>query len=359
MSIEHIVVGLKKYCTEKGYQVKEKIIPHGVAWEIANTREKTLVNIFNTGKINIQGTTNSLKAEFESIKDTFLKSPQNPLPTEKAVAARYNIITADLQKRVLMGLKSFAERCELSDTPKADTLYRAKIEKGNGALSITQFANGTLLLQGKENKVYDGACDIIEEIANPDEKDVVARFISKDEKCLDDFTSKYSPDILNRAERDIDAIIPQVVRYVKLHDKKWFIASQCLCLADVPLPEFSPLVMPASKAFEGFVKKLCIDIGLVQLTHFQNKKSTIPLKNTDRSEYKSICDREKYASTFLERLANCLDRYRNFMMHSDDSEVTKVSSKSEAIKILADIHKDANEIFAYFTKHFGPFREES
>jgi len=120
-------------------------------------------------------------------------------------------------------------------------------------------------------------------------------------------------------------------------------------MAGVPLPEFSPLVMPASKSFEGFAKKLLVSIGLFDKDHFKTKNASFSyLNDPTNPKRKAICDKEKYAETMLKRLSVCLDTNRNFMMHSDESKITKINSQEEAEEKVRTVFKDTKEIFDYF-----------
>jgi len=178
---------------------------------------------------------------------------------------------------------------------------------------------------------------------------VITRFISDDEEKLKFFAEKYTPELIATAGDNVREKIGDVYDYLKPYDQKWFVASECLCLTKIPLPEFSPLVMPASKAFEGFAKKLLVGIGLFEADHFKRKNANFSALNDENNlKRKTICDKEKYAGTMLKKISLCLDMNRNFMMHSDESKITKVDSQEEAEKKVNSIFEDTREIFSYF-----------
>ncbi len=162
------------------------------------------------------------------------------------------------------------------------------------------------------------------------------------------------PELLSLAESNVKAKIGKAFDYLEPYDKKWFVAAGCLSLIGIPLPEYSPVVMPASKAFEGFAKKLLVGIGLYDQSYFKSKTANLrkELMNKDNSNRKAICSKDKHCETFLKKLDVSIDMYRNFMMHSDDSTVTKVESPEEADSKLAEIYKDTKEIFDYFSQYF-------
>ncbi len=285
--------------------------------------------------MQIQGGQNSLKAEIERLKEDFEANPQSFLRGEiteiKACATRYDIMLRELRAKIKESLKTLEATIEITDNPNPAIEYRAKIARNDFSATLTQYNNGTLLLQGKTDKLFDDSCDMVETIANPSDKEVIARFMSSDEKNLELFVAKYTPQLIELAENNVKNKIANAYEYLEPYDKKWFIASECLCLTKIPLPEFSPLVMPASKAFEGFVKKLLVGIRLVEADHFKTSYSNFSaLNNMNDPKRRSICNKEKQADTMLKKIDLCIKTNRHFWMHSDESKITKVGLQEEA-----------------------------
>ncbi len=341
------------YCEKKNYQVKPSEEENNLRLDISNLAERTIVKIYNTDTVQIQGKQNSLKSEMETLKVQIETNPQSFLGKDiieiKACTQRYDIMLPDLRIKIKESLNTLEATLEFTENQKSNIEYRVKITRNNCSLTSTQFNNGTLLLQGKTDKLFNDCCDLIEKIANPSEKCVIARFISIDEKNLELFSAKYTPELIVLAECNVKKKIKDVYTYLESYDQKWFVASECLCLTKIPLPEFSPLVMPASKAFEGFTKKLLVGIGLLDADHFKRKEGNFsPLNDTTNTKRKSICEKEKYADTMLKRISLCIDTNRHFMMHSDESKITKVDSQKEAEEKVESIFKDTKEIFEYF-----------
>jgi len=347
-----------EYCKEKNYQVKHSE-DNNNDWrlQICNIRERTLVIIYHTGSIVVGGQHNSLKEEFQNLKREIETNPQSYLGHNiseiKACATRYEIMLPVLRTKIKESLNTLEAAVEITGSPSPAIEYRAKISRNRYSLTLTQFNNGTLVLQGKNDKLFEDSCDLLEKVANPSDKEVIARFISSDEKNLAIFAAKYTPTLIVLAEGNVKKKIGDVYDYLEPYDKKWFVASECLCLTKIPLPEFSPLVMPASKAFEGFVKKLLVGIGLVEADHFKTRDANFsPLNNVNDAKRKSICVKEKQADTMLKKIDVCLKINRNFMMHSDESRITKVDLQEEAEEKVNTIFKDTKEIFDYFNEHY-------
>lgn len=358
-NVSNIAKVFTSYCDRKNYQFKQSEEANNLRIDISNLSERTIVKIyFNTGTVQIQGKQNSLKAEIEKLKKDFEANPQSLLGAEiteiKACATRYDIMLSELRTKIKESLNTLEATLKIDESPGSNIEYRAKITRNGSSLTLTQFNNGTLLLQGKTDKVFDDSCDLIEKIANPSDKEVIARFISSDEKNLEVFAAKYTPKLIVLAEGNVKKKIGDVYDYLEPYDRKWFVASECLCLTAIPLPEFSPLVMPASKAFEGFAKKLLVGIGLFEADYFKKKNANFSaLSDNNNPKRKTICDKEKHANTMLTKIDVCLDTNRNFMMHSDESKITKVDSQKEAEEKVNSIFKDTKEIFDYFNGLFN------
>jgi len=343
----------KKHCHEKNYQVEDKK-DSSDDWRltISDAQNRVIVNVYHTRNILVQGKNTKLKAEFEELKNKFQANPGDFLEGEvreiRACQTRYDILLPHLREKIKECLNEFGN-VNKDNEPTSSVEYRARMSMEEKTLTLTQYKNGTLLLQGKEDTLFHNICDCIEKVANPSEKEVIARFISSDEENLEIFSARYTPKLLEMAEKNVREALGDVYEYVEEYDQKWFVASECLCLSEIPLPEFSPLVMPASKAFEGFAKKLLVDVGLFDASYFQTKSANFSaLNDTNNPNRKAICTKDKYGDSFLKRLNVCLDANRNFMMHSDSSKVTKVDSVKEAEEKVATIFKDAKEIFEYF-----------
>ena len=353
IDIETIVNLFMGYCKGKSYQVQQSEEADNIRLEISNLSGRAIVKIYTTGTVVVQGKQNPLKEEMLELKENFEANPRSFIGAEmaeiKACATRYDVMLPELRTKIKESLDALGARLEFTENPKSDIEYTAKITRHNSSLTLTQFNNGTLLLQGKTDKLFDSSCDLIERIANPSDKEVIARFISSDEKNLGIFEAKYTPQLIEIAEDNVKEKMGGVYEYLEPHDQKWFVASECLCLTKIPLPEFSPLVMPASKAFEGFAKKLLIGIGLFESDHFKTKKGNFSiLSDTANPKRIAICEKERYADTMLKKIGLCLEINRNFMMHSDDSQITKVNNQEDAEKLINEIFEDTKKIFGYF-----------
>jgi hypothetical protein len=118
----------------------------------------------------------------------------------------------DIRNRIKASWTQMAPHCDTTNSPSQYISYRSKLSKGKSNITITQFTNGRLMLQGKSDYFLDNCCDNIEKIAQPSNKDVAARFVSTDQTALDVFVSRSTPDLIlindNYFSRSATIIIP-------------------------------------------------------------------------------------------------------------------------------------------------------
>lgn len=346
---------IDNYCQEKGYQVAKSEVANGIKLEISNLSEKIPLVLYSSGSIVPQGNPNSsLRKEFDQLKAELDKNPDllknTGVTTIKSCTQKYEIIVSELQNNIKDGLTSLGYSVDLQTNPNNNEIYRAKIQHNSMSLNIIQYKTGTLLIQGKQNTLFDEVCTLIEKVAKSAGQEVVVRFIADNSDALNRFNAVFNPELQSRAEENIKGQIgEETFAFLEEHDRKYLIASECLRLCNIPLPEFSPIVMPASKAFEGFTKKLLIKVGFYPPNHFDSKSSSFAyLNDKQHSNRQMLISKESYAGTYLDKISLCLDENRNFMMHSNNSTVTKLNTFTEAEAKLNDLFKELREIYHYF-----------
>lgn len=348
---------LDKYCLEKKYTVKKTAKENFTRIDVSNLVETIPLSLYETGKLVVGGSPKlKLKSEFDIIKQTIIDGPEILGGVEiqkiKACSTRYTILLEATREEIKNSFSSIDGAVNYFNSPTPSEEYRAKLTTGRNAVSVTQYKNGTLFLQGKDDSLFSSVCDLVEKIATPTDVEIITRFFANDETNLQKFTAKYSPELLIVAEVEARKTIgDDAFNFFEPHDQKWLVASQCLLIVNIPLPEYSPLIMPASKAFEGFIKKLLVKVGFYPPAHFQTKTANFAyLKDKNHAERKKLESIENHAGTYLDKIGVCLDTNRNFLMHSDGAIITKIDTYEEASSKLSEIHDDIREVFTYFKK---------
>lgn len=346
------------YCNKKQLECEQKEEKDCIRLDISSLTEKSIVKLYYTRRILIQGKQNKLKEELENLKQNIKNDPQKyfgiDLVPKTPTHVRYTITTNQLQDSIKKSLSNLEGTLNIVQTPNDSTIYRASIEREISKVVLTQYTNGTLFIQGKTELLLDEICDNIEKIANPSETEVIVRYISNNEAALIEFSKKDTPLLQENAKNEVTQKLGDVFNYLDDYNKKQFIAAQCLCNYKLDLPEYSAIVMPASKGFEGFIKKLLIDIQLVPSNHFNTRGATFsPLTDRNNQKRKKLCNRDNKMDAFLNKINVDLNHYRNFMMHSDPSAITVINDIKDAITKVNDIFKGTKYIFDYFNLLFN------
>jgi hypothetical protein len=346
-----MLLAFKSAC--KKYQIEEKVIEHATQLEISDGKNRAIVNIYHTGKIGPPGgKQTALREELKKIKkeiETNAEAFSDSTTCEsKSCTTTYDILLEEFRQKIRTSLHNVTSEIEIENKPKTNIQYKAKLRRNGSSLTITQYSNGTLMLQGKDDVLHHNVCDLIDKIANPSEKEVTARFLSGDEKSLAVFTAKYTPELTEKAEINVKAKLGSTYDFLEPYDRKYFVAAESLLIANIPLPEYSPIVMPASKAFEGLAKKIVVGIGLYQ----PGSIDFSILNDRTNPNRKSVCNKETHCDTFLVDLSVAIKKFRHFMMHSDTSNVTKVDTYVEAEEKLEEIYKESKKFFDYFNSVF-------
>lgn len=348
---------LDKYCQEKKYTVKKTTKENFKRIEVSNLIETIPLSLYDTGTLVVGGSPKlKLKTEFDTIKQKLSENPEILGGVEinkvRACSTRYTILLETTREEIKNSLSANGGTVNYFNSPTPSEEYRAKLTSGGNTVSVTQYKNGTLFLQGKDDSLFSSVCDLVEKIATPADVEIISRFFANDETSLQKFTETYSPELLHVAETEVRrAIGDEAYNFFEPYDQKWLVAAQCLHKANIPLPEYSPIIMPASKAFEGLIKKLLVRVGFYPPTHFQSKSANFAyLKDKNHAERKKMEAIENHAGTYLDKIGVCLDTNRNFMMHSDGAVITKIDNYEEASSKLSEIYDDIREVFTYFKK---------
>jgi len=346
------------YCNKKGYQCEPEDKADCVRLNVANITEKSYVNLFHTGTIQIQGKTNTLRKELENLKEEINNNPEaylgNLMDQKSSVNTTYTIISKHFQDSIKNSLDKIGDSLTMESQPNDYIIYRATIKRENSRAMLTQFANGTLLLQGKMESLFDNICENIERIASPSETEVIKKYISNNEVALRKFSEKDTPLMQENAKNEVRLVLGDVFNYVDDYNKKQYIAAQCLCNYELELPEYSAVVMPASKGFEGFIKSLLVDIHLVALNHFNVIGANFgPLCDRQNQNRINICRIDKNMDTILKDIDVSIKKYRHFIMHSDPSALTIVTTLQEGKDKVTEIYKKTKYFFDYFNPLFN------
>ena len=359
--LDKILSFFSEYCAKQNYQkvlIKKNI--DMCILSISNGKYKITFNIYSTNKLNVQGQDSDLKKEFEELKVRFESNPISLVEglnyTKKPKNMKYTVIENGLQNKIVEILCASISNRREDGTGADGVKHVLKLNKDRMQVSIVQYSTGNLLVQGKEDSLFEDCCEIIDRIALPSENEIAKRYLSTDEKICEFFDNKYTEELKKEAKQNILNRIGKAFNYLYEHDKKYLVSGECIQLSLVPMEEYSPIVMPLSKGLEGFVKKIMIDIGLVARDYFdkENEGFRILTDKNDKNRL-SICKTNQHLNDEFYNLNRVITEYRHYFMHSDKKKF--LETREDAEKVTADIYQNIKGAFEVFDKIYN-FRTE-
>ncbi len=103
------------YCKDKGYQVKVSEEQHSRRLDISNLSETTIIKIFKTGKVLVQGKQNTLMGEMEALKEKVTYITEGDESNERTVT--YTIILPELRQKIHNSLNTLGKMKKIVDNP--------------------------------------------------------------------------------------------------------------------------------------------------------------------------------------------------------------------------------------------------
>ncbi len=120
-NIQKVVEAFIEYCNNKGYQYQTAKTEHYIRLDVSNSKDKTNLNFYYTGKIVIGGKESSLKQELTDLKATWEADPSSfvagvSLKT-RACSTTYMIMLQDLRDKIKSAILTECDNQEIADNP--------------------------------------------------------------------------------------------------------------------------------------------------------------------------------------------------------------------------------------------------
>jgi len=344
--------------TELGLQAQDKDIQSGIKFTLSDGHEVSPLIVYfkqdHATKVVFERPHLALTERLRSVLQPLILSTEatsSQTPLNKF--ARYAVISADLGQRIRQRLGSIGE---VRGNEGSGDAYDISLSKSGASVRVRRFSTGTLLVQGGGTSTWDEVCTEIEGLVGPDIAQVAARFVSASEEETNRVAQLLTPKLQEDAEHELRARLGPAFDFMTKWDQKYLLSSVVLLRSGLGVPEYSCMVMPASKAFEGYVREMFLHLGVIKKEETQQKAWTVlkvftkqagKYENPDLQKYAS---QGKYRGAHLDKLRSDLEFYRNFMMHSDDAMVTKVTTLDEAKEIVERVVKSIQETFKFIVR---------
>ncbi|MDP3103890.1 MAG: hypothetical protein Q8M95_04705 [Candidatus Methanoperedens sp.] len=144
-----------------------------------------------------------MKSKFEADSNFVLSSTITEIKASNK--SYYNILP--VVKNIIRQSLNELGNVDFPDKTNTTIEYRAKIKRNDSVLTLTQYFNGTLTLQGKPNRLFDDCCVHIEKIKSIDDKSLGILDVNPSMKLIGmaekDVKDKIDPIEINTLELEM------------------------------------------------------------------------------------------------------------------------------------------------------------
>ncbi len=261
----------QKLIQEKGWQiVREKDIDHGRQVVITDGFIQLPVNFFNTGKITPQGRaceTKDVITEWVNLRDAGLvSSPKDEVLMPQNRISKYFVLSENIEKirEVISDLPG--EILDKEVAGPAD-VYRIENRLDGNRVTISQYNSGTLMVQGLSTELFDNVCDVLDIHLIQTLPERASRYLAKESERNTVTSYLEQPEAENESTQWLfQNIEKEVVEFLYENDQRTLLAAagvrNAFQRSKGNLPDYSVVVMPFAKPYEGFLMKLAVHLGL-------------------------------------------------------------------------------------------------
>ncbi len=350
----------EQFLIEKGWRiVSQREIDHGRQVNVTDGTIKLPVNFYSTGKIVPGVKPSEMKnaiTEWANLLQAGLGvgASQGSVDQHPNRVAKFLVVPDRVEaiRDVVLQLPGDVMAKEPSGPAE---IYRIEIRKGGQRLTITQYSSGTLMIQGLSSVLFDEICELLDAHLAQSFSARAARYIPGEVERAAATPYLESPDAENEAARWLfSQIKKEVLEFMHPNDQQTLLAAagvrNAVQRAGQSLPDYSVVVMPFAKSFEGFVIRLAEHLELVGREILEQRASSIEIGGWLETVKARLPDPKRYAeiSDALTDAWGC----RHKAVHSDFAHPLSV------LKRFNDAELEIGTIFRAMSRAHRIFVEE-
>lgn len=343
--IQQNLTEFKAWLANQGWKViDQRLIEHGQQIVVSDGFNQLPVNFYQTGRILTQGKASTLKTavtEWSNLLQAGIKAqPAESATKPQNRIARYLVLSDNLEaiKAVVQALPGEVSMRTVSGPAE---LYRAEVRQDHQRITITQYGSGMLMVQGASGSQFDLVCEVLDQHLDQSFTDRAARFIPAPTEQVTATIYLAKPEAENEATQWLlGQIDRQVLEFLYPNDQSTLIAAagvrNAYAKPHEALPDYSVIVMPFAKAYEGFVIRLAVHLGLTDQETLKQKANEIEIGNWLEAIRIRLPDIKRYVE--ISDTLNAAWGCRNKAVHSDPAHPLSVlKSFSEAEQEISTI----------------------
>jgi len=218
----------------------------------------------------------------------------------------------------------------------ADRLTLAHLDQ---VVSVDLFKSGKVNIGGTN-------CPLKEEISQHVEE------FRKDSKYFDKrLKGTSAARVATPEEAILKEIRKELFDFLPEHDRQALIAVFQVALSGLDLVDYSPVVMPVGRVYEGFLGELVVRTGMCTRTILQDPTYSLT-SAFDTREAKSLKAKVSTHEAKMDSAKLRLKEFRHIQLHSQSSQFVQYKTREEAIRFAERVLRDMQALFDYFRKHF-------
>jgi ribonuclease HIII len=352
---------LQAYMMETGLELaKKQEIDYGIQFKITDGTDVCSVNVYTSGKVTVGGKRTALRQRLEEWKNLQQAAVQTSAgqggeSAARSRATKFVVAQAKVDKirsliRELPGELTWRE----GDSTETQ-VYQAEIRANGNKVVLTQYRTGTLMVQGRASTLFDLVCDQLDQKLSQSIADRATRYIPEEKRSA-------ALAVMNRPDAEtkaLDWLIEQLgqktYEFLYPHDRETLLSGVALLRAvqsiGVKLPDHSVLVMPFARAYEGFLVRLFVHIGLADETKIGRDARAIRVGRWLDELIELIADPYRHGH-IVDDLKTAWAGSRHLTMHSDPARETKMSTFDEAQNEICGV------LMRAFKRGFSSFVEQ-
>lgn len=341
MQQDRSLEALNAYLQAEGLQVVEdKEIPYGRQFKITDGIETCILNIYRSGKVVVQGKRSALKERLQEWGNLQAATANRAPHDQDGSKAGDNlsrstkyVVAPSKYDKLRAIIKQLPGQVFWSDVIAPHEVYKVDVRADGMRVTLTQFKTNTLFVQGRQSPLFDEVCSQLDAALVQAPAEHATRYLS-DEQAAQLKPHMDRPEAEAEAWRWLEAELEgrDVLDYLFEHDRNTLIAGAVLLQAaeSLPMPDYSPLVMPFARAFEGFLIQLFISLGMIERGRLEAEDisaikvgawlNSLPdwLKNPQRDGH------------IVPDLRTAWEGTRHLMIHSDPTRQTVIPNYAKA-----------------------------
>ena len=345
---EEAIEEVKKILSLHGIKpLLEKDVNNGLGLKIYQVKNFSLVLYFkgsSSSKIVFEKAPDDIDSWFGVCNESQEEESDEPhfSNPDVLIHASFKINTLENQEAIRSrALEDFPDAKE--SKPKDTIFYKLRIEKYKIPLTVTQFNNGTILLQGIDSFIVSKILSIIQEINPITEKENALMYVPEKEQEAVSEAIDAVPDIFTDLYLEAKSRVSEkAFEFLFDNDKQTLVSAigilKAIKEADLDIPLYNPVLYPFAKTFEGFVIRLMIEKCFFTYNQYQGNPEIAKIGNALREKkFEKYIRDVKRDGNVLGKLKVVWEDLRCDELHSDPA-------KNPQIINLTDVQQVENRI---------------